>query len=82
MASIIDETYATIGTAPRDGTLIIVADEEVGAFPMRWNYKAENDFFAPGITGMWETPDKSMTWTEHDGFGPRYWKPLDARGAN
>lgn len=79
--SIIDETYCPIDTAPRDGTPVIVADEDAGSFLMSWNAECENGLF-PDVKGFWEAPDKSMTWGEHDGYGPTYWKPYNKQGVN
>ena len=67
-----------MSTAPRDGRTVIVGDDDVGEFLMRWNVDARNDLFAPGVSGMWEAPDKSMTWTEHEGAGPTYWRNLNS----
>ncbi|MBB4004455.1 hypothetical protein [Aurantimonas endophytica] len=79
---IIDDTFAPIDTAPRTGTPIIVAHEDVGAFAMRWNQAATNEMFAPGAIGMWEATDCSMTWAEAPGLGPSHWKPLGDGGLN
>jgi hypothetical protein len=65
-----------IDTAPRDGRVIWVMDESVGAYAMAWNATATNGLF-PGVVGFWEAADKSFTWSEHDGQGPSYWWPLD-----
>lgn len=62
----------SIDTAPRDGTLIMVGDPEVGRFLMKWNPNATNGLF-PGAVGFWETPNGSMTWSEHNDCGPTYW---------
>lgn len=74
MSSIIDDRYAPISSAPRDGTLIIVAHDDVGAFPVRWNPEATNDLFAPGCSGLWVAPDGTFTWSEHGGLGPSHWR--------
>lgn len=64
-----------IETAPRDGTLIIVGDPDVGEFPMRWGHIQKNGLF-PGVVGMWVLSDGSMTWQEEDA-GPTSWRPYD-----
>lgn len=71
---ILDDRYAPIATVPRDGTIVIVAHEDVGAFPMRWDATATNALFAPGQVGLWVVPDGSFTWSEHDGLGPSHWR--------
>jgi hypothetical protein len=63
-----------IATAPKDGTLIMVGDPDVGEFPMRWGHIQRNEFFAPGSVGMWIMIDGSMTWSEADDCGPTTWR--------
>jgi hypothetical protein len=70
-----------ISTAPRNGLSIIVGDDDVGEFLMHWNPTGENPLSQPGI-GLWETPDRRMTWSEHDGCGPSYWRPLPQEPSN
>jgi len=82
ISRIIDETFAPIDTASRTGVLILVAHEDVGAFPMRWNPEATNEMFAPGAAGLWEALDGSMTWHDAPGLGPSHWKPLDGGSVN
>ena len=64
-----------ISTAPKDGRVIIVGHEDVGEFPMAWNPLGTNHLFAPGEIGIWELPDRSMTWRNGED-GPSYWRPL------
>lgn len=66
-----------IATAPKDGRAIIVSDPDVGAFVMCWNPVGYNDTFAPYDIGIWETPDKSMTWRDGE-HGPTEWSHLPA----
>lgn len=79
---IIDDTFAPIGTAPRNGTYIVVAHEEVGSFVMRWEDDATNDLFAPGEIGMWVELGGFMTWKISNDEGPSHWKPLDIGSVN
>lgn len=67
-----------IATAPKDGRTIIVGDDDVGEFVMRWNPDCTNPVFAGGVVGMWEMADGSATWTEGNGFGPSYWRHLNS----
>jgi hypothetical protein len=65
--------------APRDGRVIYVGDDDVGTFAMRWNADATNSMFAPGVTGMWEAPDGSITWRDDDrDAAPTFWRHLPA----
>lgn len=64
-----------IETAPKDGRVIVVMQEDVGSFLMAWNPTATNHLFAPGQMGMWEASDRSMTW-RNDDCGPTHWMPL------
>ena len=67
-----------IETAPKDGTVIVVGDPDVGEFPMSWGHIQRNEFFAPGTTGMWVMAyGGGATWTDADGFGPTAWRPLE-----
>lgn len=81
-AMIIDDSYAPIGTAPRNGTYIVVAHEEVGSFVMHWEDDATNDLFAPGEVGMWVEFGGFMTWKTSNDEGPSHWKPLNDRSVN
>lgn len=65
-----------IATAPRDQRVIVVGHEEVGEFPMAWNPNGTNSLFAPGVVGIWEMVDGTMTWSEADDLGPSYWREL------
>lgn len=69
--------WQPIETAPRDGTVIYVADPDCGAFPMRWNSEGYNDIFAPYDLGIWEMESGGMTWSESRDCGPTRWKPLE-----
>lgn len=71
---IISDDFRPIGTAPKDGTLIIVAHEDCGAFPMRWKAEGYNPPFSVR-EGLWEAWDGSFTWVDHDDLGPSHWKP-------
>lgn len=67
--------WQPIETAPKDGRVIVVMHNEVGSFPMAWNPSATNHLFAPDEIGMWEMPDRSMTWRSAQD-GPSHWRPL------
>lgn len=66
-----------IDTAPRD-CAVIIGDDDVGEFVMRWNPQATNAVFYPGVVGMWEALDKSITWSDASGYGPTYWRHLNS----
>lgn len=74
------EDYRPISTAPRDGTLIEVMDDDSGSFYMRWNPAGINELVSLQ-QGIWESYDASFTWSEDMGFGPTHWRPMppDAR---
>lgn len=63
-----------MSTAPRDGTTIIIGDNDCGEYPMRWNPEFKNPLI-PGVVGFWVSPLNSFTWDESRGFGPTYWAP-------
>ncbi|OAM75222.1 hypothetical protein A3840_14850 [Devosia elaeis] len=76
------EGWETINTAPKDGTLIRVGWKEPSDtrmqewFTMRWGHIQRNGLF-PENTGMWVTPDGSMTWNGGpDDHGPTHWSPV------
>lgn len=70
-----DPRWLPIDSAPRDGTLVLVMDEDVGAFVMRYSPLARNLLAQPG-RGLWVAPEGEFTWSEHEGFGPSKWMPL------
>lgn len=72
--------WQDIATAPKDGRAIVVMHDDVGSFVMCWNPTATNSMFAPGEMGMWEAPDKSMTWRSLED-GPSHWQPFDGARA-
>jgi hypothetical protein len=75
--TMIDETFAPIATAPRDGTFIVVGHEEVGTFMMRFVADQKNEFFAPGQVGMWLEYGDFMTWIDDPELGPSHWRPFN-----
>lgn len=70
-----DKVRYTIDSAPKDGTVIILGDPDVGEFPMQWAHIQRNGLF-PGKVGMWTMTDGGMTWNDDDGYGPTSWRPL------
>mgnify|MGYP001589897266 CR=1 FL=1 len=68
------EDWKTIESAPRDGRAIRVTDFESGEYVMCYNAAGANPLFQKGI-GIWESPDRSFTWSEERGYGPTHWKP-------
>lgn len=73
----LDDSFAPIATAPRDGTWIVVGHEDVGTFLMRFVPTQRNEFFAPGQVGMWLEYGDGMTWIDDPEEGPTHWKPMD-----
>jgi hypothetical protein len=64
-----------IETAPRDGTIIKVGDSDGHVAEMRWNPEGVNPLVSR-CPGIWETPCRSVTWCEDDGYGPEWWAPI------
>lgn len=76
------DDWRAIETAPRDGTLIEVMDHDCGRFAMRWNPAGHNEIFQKEYgNGIWECPGNNFTWSEDEGAGPRYWRPIDPKWA-
>lgn len=71
--------WRSIESAPRDGTLIEVMDPDAGRFAMQWNAAGHNPIFQKEYGGgIWECPGGNFTWSEDEGAGPRFWRPIDA----
>ena len=69
-------TWQPIETAPKDGTVIILADDEMeNVVEMRWDATMANGLY-PEFKGFWTAPDRSMTWDHRSGFGPTKWQPI------
>lgn len=73
------DDYRPIETAPRDGTVIEVMTESAGPFAVFWNPEGVNPL-VPHSRGIWECPGGTLTWSEDDGYGPKYWRPLSGKG--
>lgn len=67
--------WMPIRTAPRNGLTVLVCDPDCGVFAMGWMADAENPLVGD-VRGLWEAPDRSLTWSEHDGFGPTLWQHM------
>lgn len=65
-----------IETAPRNGLSIVVGDPDCGEFVMHWNPTGTNPLVQPHDLGIWESTDRSFTWSERRGAGPTYWRHL------
>lgn len=74
--------WRPIETAPRDGSVIEVADpdEQEGPYEMRWNMAGFNPLVQAERGGIWEDPRGNFTWDESRGFGPTHWRPAPAAG--
>lgn len=75
--------WQTIDTAPKDGSVIdLTAIEDNGElfeiWPMQWGHIQQNGLF-PENTGMWVSPDGSITWNgSPDDGGPTHWRPASS----
>ena len=70
------DDWRSIGTAPRDGTVIEVMDPDCGTFVMCWNPAGHNPIFQTEYgNGIWECPGGHLTWSEDQGMGPTWWRP-------
>ncbi len=63
-----------MSTAPKDGTAVILGDDDVGEYIMRWMPTARNSLFLR-VRGMWVALDGSFTWIDDLDNGPEYWRP-------
>ena len=65
----------SIASAPRDGSVIWVGDPDAGEFAMYWDAAARN-LLLGDVQGLWVALCGGATWSEHDGFGPTYWRSI------
>ena len=73
--------WSDIASVPRDGTLVVVHDEDAGAFPMRWTPGATNVLLLEQGDGLWVADGGGFTWSEAEGFGPTGWSTVEAYDA-
>lgn len=67
------KVYASMPPEMKDGRLILLADPEVGTFPMRWNPRGAN-IICSSRAGIWELEGGGMTWCDEDPDGaPSLW---------
>jgi len=72
--------WQDISTAPKDGRVIRLSWFDDGKpqewFNMQWGHIQQNGLF-PENTGMWVSPDGSMTWNgDAEDGGPTHWQPI------
>lgn len=73
-----ERKWKPIATAPRDGTVIQVRSKDgATAARMRWSKTSMNLQIRENISGIWEAESGQLTWSEHRGFGPDEWAPID-----
>lgn len=73
------DEWLPIDSAPKDGRVIDLTWMEDGKpaeiWPMQWGHIQRNGLF-PANTGMWVTPDGSITWNgDPNDHGPTHWRP-------
>lgn len=73
--------WQAIDSAPKDGRVIRLAWFDAGVlqewFLMQWGHIQRNGLF-PENTGMWVSPDGSMTWNgSPDDGGPTHWSEIE-----
>lgn len=64
-----------IATAPRDGTVVLVWDEEQPPVRMFWDAAAFNPLVSLR-EGIWVFEGGGLTWCEDHGFGPTHWAAI------
>lgn len=63
--------YATV---PKDGSLVLLHDDDVGTFPMRWSADDGNPLVSHG-RGIWVLDGGGVTWCDEDPDGaPTWWR--------
>lgn len=69
------QQWQHIETAPKDGTEILLADDEGNQAVMRWDAFMRNGLCGDS-QGFWACPSRNLTWDHRGGFGPTKWKRL------
>lgn len=70
------ETWVSMKSAPRDGTVIRLRAPDAPTVEMFWNPEGTNALIQPG-KGIWERVGGGLTWSEfHVGGGPEEWQPI------
>jgi len=69
------QQWRPIETAPKDGTEILLADDEGNQARMRWDAFMRNGLFGD-VKGFWTCPGRNFTWDHRGGYGPTKWMPL------
>lgn len=69
------QQWQHIETAPKDGTEILLADDEGNQAVMLWDAFIRNGICGDS-QGFWACPSRNLTWDHRGGFGPTKWKRL------
>jgi hypothetical protein len=69
------QQWQHISTAPKDGTEILLADDDGQEARMRWDAFMRNGLCGDA-KGFWTCPGRNFTWDHRGGFGPTKWKRL------
>lgn len=76
--------YASLPPEMKDGRVVMLADEDIGVYPMFWNPRGYNMIFSGRKVGIWQLVGGGLTWVDENPDGaPTFWRlPTEQEAAD